>query len=189
MNVILETLRLALRELVSEDLDFVAEMLADPEVMRYYPKTYSRAEAAGCMGNQIEKYRRDGHGLWRVSLRETDEPVGLVGLVLQEVDGETFQEIGYLIHRPHWRRGYATEAALGVRRYAFEERRLPCVVSLVRPENVPSVAVAAKLGMTPEREVRFGGFQHLVYALPQARYFSLRPPVDLRAGQVREHRA
>lgn len=165
MNVILETSRLVLRELVPEDLDFVAEMLGDPEVMRYYPKTFDRSEAQGCMGHQIEKYRRDGHGLWRVSLRESDQPVGLVGLVRQEVDGETFHEIGYLIHRPYWRRGYATEAALGVRRFAFETCRLPRVVSLVRPENVPSVAVAKKLGMTPEREIRFGGFRHLVYGL------------------------
>ena len=165
MNVILETSRLGLRELVPEDLDFVAEMLGDPQVMRYYPKTYDRIEAQGCMGHQIEKYRRDGHGLWRVSLRESDLPVGLVGLVHQEVDGQSFDEIGYLIHHPYQRRGYATEAALGVRRFAFEVRRLPHVVSLVRPENVPSVAVAQKLGMTPEREIRFGGFRHLVYGL------------------------
>ncbi len=168
MNVILETSRLGLRELIPEDLDFVAEMLGDPEVMRYYPKTYGRAEAQGCMGHQIEKYRRDGHGLWRVSLRESDLPVGLVGLVHQEVDRQSFDEIGYLIHHPYWRRGYATEAALGVRRFAFEVRRLPHVVSLVRPENVPSVAVAKKLGMTPEREIRFGGFRHLVYGVSAA---------------------
>jgi RimJ/RimL family protein N-acetyltransferase len=168
MNVILETARLSLRELVPEDLDFVAEMLADPEVMRYYPKTYSRGEAQGCMGHQIEKYRRDGYGLWRVSLKGSPAPVGLVGLVRQEVEGETFHEIGYLIHHPYWQRGYATEAALGVRRFAFEVCRLPRVVSLVRPENVPSVAVAKKLGMSPEREIRFGGFLHLVYGVTAA---------------------
>lgn len=165
MKLILETSRLSLRELVPGDLDFVAEMLGDPEVMRYYPKTYDRGEAQGCMGHQIEKYRCDGYGLWRVSLRDSPAPVGLVGLVRQEVDGATFHEIGYLIHWHHWRRGYATEAALGVRRFAFEVARLPHVVSLVRPENVPSVAVARKLGMTPEGDVRFGGFRHLVYGV------------------------
>src|SRR5262245_522106 len=142
MNVILETSRLVLRELMADDLDFVATMLADPEVMRYYPKTYERAEAQVCMGRQIERYARDGHGLWLTLLRESWQPVGLVGLVRQELDGESLQEIGYLIHRPFWRRRYATEAALGVRRHAFEELKLPHVVSLVRPENVPSVAVA-----------------------------------------------
>ncbi len=173
MNVILETSRLSLREMVPDDLDFVAEMLADRQVMRYYPKTYSRGEAQGCMTAQIEKYRSDGFGLWRVSLLGSPAPIGLVGLVRQEVDGDTFDEIGYLIHRPYWQRGYATEAALGVRRFAFEVCGLPHVVSLVRPENVPSVAVAKKLGMTPEREIRFGGFQHLVYGVAAEAFLAM----------------
>src|SRR5947208_2714367 len=129
MKTILETERLRLRELEPSDLDFVAAMLDDPEVMRYYPKRYTRAEAQDWLERQLLRYAAHGHGLWLVLDRTTNEPVGQVGLVLQEVEGKLEPEIGYLIHRPFWRRGLATEAALGVRRYAFEERGLERVIS------------------------------------------------------------
>ena len=63
---ILETPRLILREMSLDDLDFVATMLADSEVMRYYPKCYSREEAQTWVQRQIKRYTRHGHGLWLV---------------------------------------------------------------------------------------------------------------------------
>ncbi len=165
MNIIVETDRLRLREMVPTDLDFVATMLDDPEVMRYYPKRYSRDEAQAWLERQLWRYAEHGHGLWLVVDRHTQEPVGQVGLILQEVEGKKEPEIGYLIHRPYWRRGLATEAALGVRCHAFEERGLEHVISLIRPENEPSRGVARKLGMTAERETQFKEIPHLVYAV------------------------
>jgi len=163
MKNIFQTPRLLLRELVPDDLDFVGDMLAHPEVMRYYPKLYSRDEASRWLERQRQRYAEHGHGLWLVLDREAGHPVGQVGLILQEVDGRREPEIGYLIHRPFWRLGYATEAALGVRRHAFEERGYQYVISLIRPENTPSQGVARKLGMTPVRETLFKELRHLVF--------------------------
>ena len=165
MNIILETRRLRLRELEEDDLDFVSEMLGDPEVMRFYPKPLDRAESREWIERQLRRYADNGHGLWLVEDRESGAPVGQVGLLLQEVEGDWEPEIGYLIHRPFWRRGYATEAALGVRDHAFGVRGERRVISLIRPENLPSQGVARKLGMAPEREVRFRGLTHLVFAV------------------------
>ncbi|MGH7151753.1 MAG: GNAT family N-acetyltransferase, partial [Planctomycetota bacterium] len=61
-----ETLRLVLREMAPEDLDFVAETLADPEGMRFHPKPLSREESEAWVGRQIGRYERDGHGGWLV---------------------------------------------------------------------------------------------------------------------------
>ncbi|MGE0452657.1 MAG: GNAT family N-acetyltransferase [Vicinamibacteria bacterium] len=162
---ILETERLALREMEQGDLDFVSAMLADPEVMRYYPQTYSREEAAEWIRKQSERYERDGHGLWLVECKASGEPVGQVGLMMQQVEGGSEPEIGYLIHRPFWRRGYAYEAAAATRELALGALGKRRVISLVRPINVPSQAVARKLGMRPERSTTFRGLEHLVYAL------------------------
>ena len=81
------------------DLDFVAAMLGHPEVMRFYPKVYSRDEARAWLDRQRERYARDGHGLWLVENRATGEPVGQVGLIPPTLGGVIEDEIGYLIHR------------------------------------------------------------------------------------------
>lgn len=163
--MILETERLALRGLVASDLDFVAEMLSHPEVMRFYPKRYSREEARGWIARQRERYRRDGHGLWLAVDRLTREPRGQVGLVLQKIDGLDEPEIGYLIHRPFWRQGLASEAARAVRDFAFEQLGKPRVISLIRPDNLPSQGVARKTGMTLWKRSLHANLEHLVFSL------------------------
>jgi RimJ/RimL family protein N-acetyltransferase len=165
MQSILETERLWAREMSLADLDFIAGMLADPEVMRFYPKRYTREEAQGWVERQMARYREHGHGLWLVLERETSRPVGQVGLARQVVDGREEPEVGYLIHRPFWRRGYAYEAAAATRDHAFSALGHPRVISLVRPENVPSQGVARKLGMQPERTTTFAGLEHIVFSV------------------------
>jgi RimJ/RimL family protein N-acetyltransferase len=164
---ILETPRLSLREMTRDDLDFVAAMLADPEVMRYYPKCYSRDEAAEWVERQLGRYRDSGRGLWLVTDRHSGEPVGQVGLIAPRYEAVPFDEIGYLIHRPYWRRGLASEAADGVRDHAFGARGQARVVSLIRAENVPSQGVAARIGMRrePGLVVEQAGFAHWVFAV------------------------
>jgi RimJ/RimL family protein N-acetyltransferase len=166
MQTIFETARLLLREMSFADLDFVAAMLADPEVMRYYPKCYSREEAEGWIQRNLDRYARYGFGRWMVLDRASGEPRGQVGLTMQDVEGVEEPEVGYLIHRPFWRQGLATEAATATRDYAFTQLGKPYVISLIRPENVPSQGVALKLGMKLRpNSVQHGGFEHLVFSI------------------------
>lgn len=169
MKMVLETPRLRLREVSREDLDFVAAMRSHPKVMGFYPKLYSREESAEWIERQLDRYARHGHGLWLVEDRLTGEPRGAVGLVIQEIDGAEEPEIGYMIHHPYWRLGLASEAALATRDWAFGTRGLSRVISLIRPENLPSQGVARKLGMTPGRRVLFYGFEHIVFEVETSR--------------------
>lgn len=164
-RVILETPRLQLREMIESDLDFLAAMLGDPEVMRFYPKPLTREEAREWLERQWSRYAEYGHGGWLALDRANGESVGQISLVMQEVDGVMEPEIGYILHRPFWRRGLATEGALAVKRHAFEERGYDHVISLVRPVNIPSQGVARKLGMTPVREAMFRGYNHFVFTV------------------------
>ena len=159
---ILETERLILRELAPTDLDFVAAMMGNGEVTRYYGRRFDRADAEVWLDQQLERYQVDGHGLWLVLDRQAGAPVGQVGLMLQEVEGQELPEIGWLLHRPYWGRGYATEAAAATRDAAFTRWHYGAVISLIRPENTSSQRVARRIGMQPGRLVHFEGFDHLM---------------------------
>ncbi len=168
MKTILESERLTFREMTFDDVDFIAGMLAHPEVMRYYPKCFSRAEAEEWISRQLGRYQWRGYSLWFVSDKATGEPVGQVGLIPQIVDEIEEAEIGYLIHYPYWRRGLATEAARAVRDYAFGDLNKGHVISLIRPVNVPSQGVAQKIGMHPSRKTFFHGYEHIVFLMTRS---------------------
>ena len=165
MTIVLSTARLTLRELEPDDIDFVAEMLADPEVMRFYPKPLALEESRTWIEKQRARYAADGHGLWLVTEVQSGRPVGQVGLLIQQVGEEEHPEIGYLVHRPYWRQGFASEAAAAVRDHAFWGRGYGHVIALIRPENVASVGVATGLGMRPSGQVVWAGFDHLLLRL------------------------
>ncbi|MGH9347241.1 MAG: GNAT family N-acetyltransferase [Vicinamibacterales bacterium] len=165
MGVYLETPRTFMREILGNDFDFLLRMMSDPEVMRYYPRSYGKRDVRGFINRMRVFYKDDGCGLWMLIDRENGEPLGRVGLMRQHVNGADEFEIGYMVHRPFWRRGFATEAALAVRDYAFADRKLPRVISLIRPENVPSQGVARKLGMTIVGTSEQMGLEHQVFAV------------------------
>jgi RimJ/RimL family protein N-acetyltransferase len=159
---VLTTARLILRPIGDDDLDFLAALLGDAEVMRHYPAVLDHDGARAWIERNRARYQRDGHGFWLAVDVARAEPVGQIGLLAQTVEGEREVEIGYLVHRPFWRQGYAFEAAAAVRDWAFA-RGHDHVISLIRPVNEPSQAVARKLGMRPTRHVEHGALDHVVW--------------------------
>jgi [ribosomal protein S5]-alanine N-acetyltransferase len=163
MKLVLETPRLVLREISLADLDFIAEMLAHPEVMRFWPKCYSRDEAASWVKRQQARYAKDGIGYWLALEKGSGRPVGQVGLLVLNVDDRQEVGLGYIIHRPFWRNGFALEAARASMDYAVSTLRSNRVIALVRPENLPSQGVARKLGMEVEKRTHHADYEHLVF--------------------------
>lgn len=91
------TPRLALRQMTEDDLDDMAALLGDPDVMRHYPRPRTREEALAWIDWNQGLYRREGYGLWLVTLRATGEFVGDCGLTPQEIEGVTELEVGYRV--------------------------------------------------------------------------------------------
>ena len=162
-GAILETPRLRLRELQQSDFDELYAMFNDPLVMRYYPSMRDRQGTQQWLDGMRKGYAAEGYALWAVELRSTGEFVGQCGLLLQDVDGARHVEVGYLFKSAHWHKGYATEAARACKEYAFATLGVPSVISLIRPVNAPSRAVAERNGMKVEKTTTFRGYETLVY--------------------------
>jgi ribosomal-protein-alanine N-acetyltransferase len=161
----LETERLALRELEESDVDLLHDALGDPVSMRYYPAPFTRAKTAEWIEQNRSRYAADGFGLWAVEWKATGELVGDCGPVARIADGVHEVEVGWHVRPSRQRQGIATEAARECCRYAFEELGLTRLISLIRPENVPSRRVAEKLGMAVEKEIEYAGLPHHVYVM------------------------
>ena len=165
MANILETARLTLREFVPEDADALARVICDPETMRYYPAPFTRAQVDEWIERNRQRYKHDGVGLWAMVLKSTREMIGDCGVIRQQVEGESLYEIGYHLRRDEWGQGLATEAAIACRDWAFTNLKVERVISLIRPENLPSCKVAERNGMKIWKEADWRGFRHYVYAV------------------------
>ncbi len=162
-DVVLETGRLLLREMVHDDFQALFEIFSDEETMSFYPKPFDRDKVNSWIEWNRSSYRENGYGLWTVLHKESGTVIGDCGLIRQIVDGIVEVEIGYHTNKKFWGEGYATEAALACRDYAFNSLGVPRVISLIRPENSPSRRVAEKNGMTVEKETIKSDYLHYVY--------------------------
>lgn len=146
--ILLETPRLLLRKNVLEDAPFFMELNSDPEVTKYTGdgafKTLEEAE--NIVKYVISQYEQHGYGRWMVLNKETNEPLGWCGLKYHPEDGET--DLGYRFMQMHWGKGYATEAGRACLDYGFEQLQLTCIVGRAAAENLASIQVLKKLGMT-----------------------------------------
>jgi RimJ/RimL family protein N-acetyltransferase len=166
---ILETERLLLREFDEGDVAPFYLMGSDPAVIRY---TGDPAGGLTSLEHALEvlrsrplaDYRNHGYGRWACVLKASGEVIGFAGLKyladMQEVD------IGYRLLPAYWGQGLATEAARAVLDYGRTRLGLGRIIGLVDPENVASVRILEKLGLTPDGQVELQGKRFVRYVLP-----------------------
>ncbi|ERN53637.1 GNAT family N-acetyltransferase [Alkalihalophilus marmarensis] len=160
----LETERLTIRPFTKEDIPALHTIFSDPETMQHYPAPFSYEKTKSWVEKNLQRYQKDGHGLWAVCFRETGEVIGDCGLVTQQVEGKKEIELGYHINKKHWSKGYATEAAVACRDYGFQQLKVDRLISLIVPKNKPSIRVAEKIGFGREKEVLIFYKYHYIYA-------------------------
>ena len=164
MSIPEPTERLVFREMAEDDLEPMAALLGDPDVMAYYAHPKDRAEALEWIHWNQRLYQEHGFGLWVISLRDTGEFLGDCGLTPQEVEGVTEIEVGYHVRRPLQRQGYATEAAIASRDFARDQLGVRRLIAIIHPENVASQRVAEHIGLTLEKVVERHGRPMRIYA-------------------------
>jgi len=161
----LETDRLLLRPMVPGDLDGFLPVVNDPMSMRFYPSPFDREMARLWIERIGERYERDGFGLLAVIERETNEMVGDCGPMRMETGHGTFVELGWHIRPDRQGRGFAVEAGQACRDEAWRVLDVDRLISIIRPENVPSWSVARALGFRPWRGDVRAGMAHILWSL------------------------
>lgn len=164
----IDTPRLCLRSLESDDLDRLTEIWTDPEVAhRLITRPRTRAEVAERLAEMQAHARR--FGMWGIELRATGELIGRCGFYPYAGEGRLGEapepELAYLLAREHWGRGLAAEAARAALDALVQAQRPARVVALVRPEHVASRRVLEKLGMREQRRVVVNGVEVVLYAI------------------------
>jgi RimJ/RimL family protein N-acetyltransferase len=162
--------RLALRRMKQDDFDAIRRIHSDPDVMWVYGGVFSEDQTREWMQRNLDRYARDGVGFFAVTLKSSGELIGCGGVIMQPTDQGIEPEIGYQIRRDQQGHGYATEMARACMHYAFETMRADHIISLIRPDNMPSRRVAEKNGLTVDRKMMFHEMLHLVYRLSKEQW-------------------
>jgi len=167
----LSTERLFLRHFDFLDGDAMYAVFGDAEVMKYGDGVQTREWVHTWLQTCLERYREWSFGPYAVVERLTQDVIGYCGLFhFPDVNGRPEVEIGYRLRRSAWGQGYATEAAIAVRDYAFTALALNRLIAIIDPSNIASIRVAEKIGMHYEVDVMFEGYSHpdRVYAITLA---------------------
>ncbi len=179
----LRTARLLLRPFREGDLDAVAAMCADPEVMRYLGdgRTLDREDAWRQMAMFLGHWALRGFGNWAVQELDGGAYAGRVGLHYPE--GWPGREVGWVLGRQHWGKGYATEAAGAVLDHVFGALGWPRTISLIYRDNARSIRVAERLGARLDGQATIRGHTADVYVI-EAEAWRLRASCVGRASRA-----
>jgi len=160
-----------------EDADDLLDFVGDDEVMRWVGgKVGDRESAVEHVVRWLARWEANGVGQFSVVLNE--RVIGRVGLLVwdprswvtssyDKAGSKAETELGWAIASRHWGHGYATEAAKAVRQWAYAERGIERLISLVDPRNVRSIRVADKLGAAPEQLVSTDHGPAIVWVHPR----------------------
>jgi len=165
--VTLETERLILRNYRLSDFEDHFKLCADPDVMRYLlgGKPMSRLEAWRHMAFLVGHWELLGYGYFAAVEKATGKFVGRIGFTNPE--GWPGFEVGWTISPEFQGRGFATEGGRFLLQYAFDEMGRDRVISVIHPENKPSIRVAEKLGQKLEGQTDVG-MPVLIYGIDRA---------------------
>ena len=155
---ILETERLVLRRLTTDDAPFIVRLLNDPDWLRFIGDKSVRTlgEAREYLRNgPIAMYAREGFGLFLTALKDGDVPIGLCGLIRR--DGLSDVDIGFAFLPAFRGQGHALESAVGMVSHARATLGLDRIVAIASVDNDSCARLLARLGFRRERLVRLPG--------------------------------
>ena len=159
----IETDRIFLRKFTLNDVVDLSMVLSDPQSMVHYSGAFSSDKVKHWINRNIERYESDGYGLWAMIRKSDNAFLGDCGITNQIINGAVHPEIGFHVIKKYCNCGYATEAALGCKNYAFDKLKLSKIYSYTRVENLASRRVSEKIGMVEISRFISNGHEQVLY--------------------------
>ena len=152
-----QSARLGFRNWITSDLQPLAALNADPEVMAFFPGTQSKEQSLAFIQRMQQQFTARGFCYFAVDRLDHGEFIGFIGLSEQTYAAPFTPcvDVGWRLHQKAWNQGFATEGAQACLAYAFHTLALPKIVAVVPQVNLKSERVMQKIGMT-----KAGKFQH-----------------------------
>ena len=161
---ILETERLYLRELTIRDAENFYLLNLDPDVIKYTgDNSFKSIDEAKSFLSQYDHYKKYGFGRWAVMDKRKELFLGWCGLKYDPTVNEF--DVGFRFFKKQWNKGYATESAKACLAYGFSKYEMPFIVGRAMQENMASIRVLIKIGMTFERIFNFDGHYGVIYRI------------------------
>ena len=162
------TERLVMRAFTERDEEPYIAMMTDPEVARFLGdgRPFAPTDAWRQMAMFAGHWALRGFGMWAVEERASGALLGRVGF--HEPAGWPGFELGYALGRAWWGHGYAREAGGAALAYARQTLGRDEIISVIRPDNARSIAVATALGATPAESIEFFGGLSVIYRYPRS---------------------
>jgi len=164
MKPICETERLTIRQLNTDDVEFVVRLLNEESFIRYIADKQVRTtdDAVNYLRNgPISSYNNYGFGLNLVLLKGSDVPIGMCGLLKR--DELDYPDLGYAFLPEFWGKGYAREAAVSVLREEMARYSLDVVQAVTLPDNLSSNELLKKVGFILKGSIALYGLQNNLY--------------------------
>jgi RimJ/RimL family protein N-acetyltransferase len=179
----IQTKRLMLRDFEKEDWRSVHDYASDPEVVRYMdfgPNTEQESKDFVQRHLAQQKEQPRNNFTLAIVLKAENVLIGGCGIYVSNPNNREGY-IGYVLNRNFWRRSYATETALGLTEFGFNQLKLHRIFATCDAENLASAHVLKKIGMQQEAHFRENGWvkgkwrDSLLYAILDHEWIESRP--------------
>lgn len=149
---VLETKRLILRTYDADDLGTLHAILSDPVTMQYWPAPFTLEGSQQWLNNNMKRYETHGFGRWAMVSKSSGQIIGDCGIVVAELDGQLENDLGFIVAKEFWGKGFATEAAEACKQFGFQQLGLKRLCANMAFDHHASRSVIEKIGMTKEKE-------------------------------------
>jgi len=146
------TPRLVLRPYTMDDIDSLFEVLSDKKTMSFWPEPFTIEQTRQWIERAIGSYKLNRFGRMAILLKDSGSLIGDCGIMLADTDGKTENDLGYIIHSSHWKKGYGSEAAGACLDFGLNILGLSRLAANMDVNNIASIRTAEKIGMTREKE-------------------------------------